>query len=346
MNKSKISALVREHDGHFYDYDEDGVLLLDKTSKRIMHLANSENAEDIERQVPDVLDFFSKIDEPQTEGDSPAPTLPCVFVDVECCYIEDHQTLENILADIVPLLKEHSVYLRIHFDIPKPSWSDFFRHFIECCVNTFKENHPVFHLCGTFAPISEADKEFLFVHNFRLFYVHDIASADTPFSTLDQQIITDVAEYGFRMPLLWCVQEKNIDILPEIIEEAMKLNYHAGFALPPVQDSIFPTTDAMPSFECYLSLLINVYQKHPHYDEVLIPLNTLLKKNLSGSFIGGENQNYHIDQASRHLKRIESDDFHVRTKDFWHKAFLWQRWAVVDTLPKNALTKHTLTKSE
>ena len=57
---------------------QDEVLSLDKTGKRIMHLANSDNAEDVERLVLDVIDFFSKVDESKTEEDSLAPALPCV----------------------------------------------------------------------------------------------------------------------------------------------------------------------------------------------------------------------------------------------------------------------------
>jgi hypothetical protein len=38
MSRAKIEALANEHHGRFYDYDDDGVLLLDKTGNRILHL--------------------------------------------------------------------------------------------------------------------------------------------------------------------------------------------------------------------------------------------------------------------------------------------------------------------
>jgi hypothetical protein len=319
--------MVHSYGGALYDYGEDGYLIVQKTGKQILHIPALSDSNVNSEQISNITDFFNQN---QVSENAKTEIYSYAFIDINCCDIKNPQILENILDTTKKLLKDCLVYLRFHFDIPQMSWREFFQNFIKCCRDSFNEKMPVFHLCGHFALTSESDKDFLFSNCFRLYYAHDPTLEHQPFSDEDKKIVEDLAEYGFRIPFLWYVHQKNTDRIVDIIDEGMKINYNSGFAIPPVCDSFFPIAETIPLFDKYLQLLINVYEKYPYYDEVLFPLNLLLKKHLSKSLMA-DNYFFRMKCLSHSLEKFEINDFTMQIYKFWNKAFLWQEWKVLQT---------------
>ncbi len=327
MTKMNIEQIAKEHGGQVYDYAEDGILLVNKTGKEFKHL-DATQVNDVENQSS-VIDFFSH--EPETSetntDDPETVALPCAFIDVKCNDIENEKKVESLLNHAKSFNDEYLVYLRFHFDVPPKRWADTFSLFFNRAQSVFGDSWPIFHLCGPFAKVSDADKEFLFGQGFRLYYEHVLDFNSTTFSQKERDYIADLSEFGFRLPILWYVDENNIDLIRCVVDEAMEINYNAGFALPLISDSLFPSTVPPPSVEKYLLLLVYAYEKYPFYDEVLIPVNLFMKNSLVVSS-NSKDIFFRMGQISDCVEKIEPDGFHSQLSNFWTKAFLWQRWVL------------------
>ncbi|MGL6197133.1 MAG: hypothetical protein ACRC2T_20170 [Thermoguttaceae bacterium] len=193
---------------------------------------------------------------------------------------------------------------------------------------SFSDNLPHFQLYAPFAKISNKDKDFLYGNQFRLYFVHDINERDLSFSQVYDAVF-DIAKYGFRMPFVWYVDNINVNIIPNIIDEAMQINGHAGFSLPSIDESFFRKNAMAPTYASYLRLLTNVFEKYSRFDEVLYPLNIIQRKCLANPSIDFD-LFYTITTQREMYERANVNLYGGRLTDFWIKVFLWNRLHILN----------------
>jgi hypothetical protein len=187
-----------------------------------------------------------------------------------------------------------------------------------------KENRIRFQLCGSFEKLDDSVKNFLFIHQFHLYCVADSATCSHPL----RNTITDIAKYGFSIPCIWYVDEKNVEQILSAIDEIMNINLHSGFALPLSSERFFKKDTANPSRAKYLQLMTEVYCKYSYYDDVLYPLNDILQRSLNKRLSVSV---YRWDFGNSAFQRVERDLTIDKIHDFLYRAFLWQRWIVHKT---------------
>jgi hypothetical protein len=93
---------------------------------------------------------------------------------------------------------------------------------------------------------------------------------------LDTKRIRRNAALGLRLPVLWYVHQDNLPEVPDALQRSLEANYNAGFALLPVCLNPFAATGTpsprLPNEEAFCDLLVESYQRFPHFDELFEPI--------------------------------------------------------------------------
>jgi hypothetical protein len=306
---------------HYFDYGQDGVLVLNQTGSQIT-LASS-------------IDDVASIEASLREQDTGPPTLlsngdSTVFLYIEVSSICDTSRASVLVKKISELCEMHKVVARFIFERETPNWEEL----LSPLLNSFcDETEPklTLQLYGPFSKIGVSDMRYLHDKHFRLFYVSDAVH----FNETSHDCVADLAKFGFRVPFVWHVSEHNHRIVPGIISEAMKINFNSGFLLPLCSENFFKSDTNNPAKEEYLRLLYDVYKSQPFYDEIFYPMNIALL----GSIKFPQqpvHATYRWDNEKLEFSKVTKSKFEESTFQLLTKMFLWQRWVVVDSLKNEA----------
>jgi len=318
MSLAILKSIVSENNGRLFDYGLDGLLILDRTGKRITHICRN-NTGDIDAVSLDTVhSFFADAQE-----SSEAEQVPKVRIDSNVAVLSHVESCDAFFSAVKEFHETHEVTLRFHSENPLSNWSDVLNQRIELLKNRRKEKQLFLQIYSPYERMTESDKDFLFNQDFQLLFVHDSIT----FSSSIRDTLLDLAEYGFRVPFVWYIHEQNVKQIPEMIDEAMVLNHNAGFSVPLISECFYKKTLLSPSSGEYLRLLVDIYSKYPFYDEVLYPLNTALEASLFKSF-NTKSLIYRWDECTFTLLEVLVPFEVGQAHEFLLRSFLWQRWLV------------------
>ncbi len=305
MSLAALESSIRDHTAHLFDYGEEGFLVLEKTGKLLAHVPASLSPDSLDR----LHEFFKETDQLEIPPQSVA-----VQVDVDpTTLIENRQTAS--FCDAVKTLSEvRNATIRFHFEKAPDAFSVVMSPFVSVAY----EKRVIYQIHCPFTKQGEAEKEFLFSSRVRLFHL-----AESDFiKSASSDAVEDLAEFGFRIPLIWHIDTANVGVLFPVIGDAMIFNYDSGFALPPASESFFPRKRPDPKIHQYWAFLIECYKKYPHYDEVFYPFNT----SISHEAFAPENRDLRWNPRLSSLETASPGASSERTKRFLFHSFLWQRW--------------------
>jgi hypothetical protein len=146
-------------------------------------------------------------------------------------------------------------------------------------------------LVAPFGEYREAEMEALFNLGVRLKYtsgwIQGCSANQIP--AIDADVLRNLSEFGFRVPIDWYVHENNIQTFEAKIQNLLIANFSAGFSLPLVSQNPYyrfePGFPNLPDALAYCQLLMQTYKEYPYYDDVFYPLNVLAMLVKEGGWI-------------------------------------------------------------
>ena len=311
MSLVTLETLVRDHQGHLFDYAEEGFLVLDKTSKWLTHIPKAIPDDSLEQ----LRAFF------QTVNPNEKPMPPSVVsLDADPVEILKNGQVEGVLDAVRFLLKDRKVVLRFYIRNAIRS----FREMMTPFESLILEKRLTTHIHCPFTKLNDNEKEFLSDKQCHLFYTGDEFFENEK----SQEALFDLAEFGFRIPIVWHVDSENIHHIPSWIDSAMQANFDSGFALPLVSEAFFQHDKTNPELRDYWTLLFDCYRKYPHYDEVFYPFNVAIHDVFETPAIRF--------LWNGCLTDFQRDGLATRTIRIIARAFLWQRWILQKELASKA----------
>jgi len=320
VNSLQLKHIISQNNGHLYDYGKDGFIVTDLSAKEMLHLPLDEK-NSIER----VEQFFSDISRQQVDQNETA-AKPVTWFDVGIPFLSDAKQMAACGKAIMEMVEHHSIIVKIHFDKDPISWQDLLSPFIESLQEEMKKGVVKLQLYGTFARMKTHAMDFLFDNRIQIYYV-----SKTPTSKRSFNNIYSLAEYGFRVPCVWYVDKKNIDLIPSLIVEAMEWNYDAGFSLPLASERIVGCTKNNPSNVDYLRLILNVYKKYQCYDDVFYPMNMALLESI-GATRDSRVRTWRWNGEHSSFYEHVNDSSIDRIRNILRRSFVWQRHIVKNKL--------------
>lgn len=347
INK-KLNSLIQKKRAYLYDYEKDGVLIIKNDGA--MHLMPDLTNCSIQA----ACDFIESPTEmvSSCENGNHVTTDDIASCDGVCMHPQ-HKNFSNEIKNIYVLdvdlnvLKTKEIFsalcdlifkktlftkfaLRFQFCSPfdnryfDEQLSSFYAH-VNANVN--KDNFSTI-LSGPFCEITNQQKRFIIQNNIQLEYVHSLAEENYNFSNETRSTISQIAGMGFRLPIVWYINNTNIDHVVEIIDEAMFLNYNSGFSLPLNRYNILShksINDKLPIYEKYLKLLSDVYIDVRFYDDMIFPLNRIMTNSLH---LNKRHfwKHYYFNKICGKAIQYHPTKYEIRVENFFTKLFLWQRW--------------------
>jgi hypothetical protein len=234
MNLVRLESLVSEKHGQLVNCGQKGLLVLDNSGSNIVHFFHTDLAD--ESYVFDTIQtFFSEADSLVTGTTGGDAVKKIVQISADIAILADVREREHFLVALKTLLVNNIVLCRFYFESKAIQWQELLQPLLKICDKDIKENRIVFQLYGSFEKIDDSTKDFLFINQFRLYCVVDsVVCSNTLRNT-----IADIAEYGFRVPCVWYVDEKSTGQILDVVDEIMNLNLHSGFALPLSSENFF-----------------------------------------------------------------------------------------------------------
>lgn len=331
MSLAILESVVLENHGGLFDYGQNGLLILDRTGKRMIHVCRNDVGGMDAACLDAVRSFFTETEKCTQECRS-AVQIPKAHINGDLDLLSGSRSSHAFISAVGALRETHDVTLRFHFDRSPPSW----RRLWEQHVDFFKKDHHknpfALQIYGPFTQMTDADKDFLFDQNSQLFFVHD----SVVFSHAVRKTALDLAEYGFQVPFVWHVHKENVKQIPNIMDEALALNHHSGFSLPLIDECFYKKTLPSPLLDDYLKLLIHLYSTYPFYDRVFYPLRSALDASLAAP-TDPKPMMYRWNMQDSILAEIFPSHGTEQTRSFWTRAFLWQRWSVYNMYHDAAL---------
>jgi hypothetical protein len=332
MSLIRIKEFVSENNGSLYNYNQEGFLVLDCTGryiKWIPPLDSNNTTDDVIQQLQ--FFFSSEIHANRNISNERISfeKITCLDVDLYVCADLNQQT--NFLTELENILIDKSIILRFHFNAGCDDCVKYLSPIVKTFHDLINKSHLTLQLHGFFESIKGYSMEFLFNNHIQLYHVDN----DLEFSSFSQNAVKDLAEFGFRVPIVWYVSSQNIDSIITRIDESMAINYNSGFSLPLASESLFNDRPKNPSQSKYLKLLTEVYKKYPFYDDVLYPLNFTHWNSLVGRPCDQSSfyrWNYESKKISIAPLQVVSD----QVKLFFFRLFLWQRWIVLSLSNKES----------
>lgn len=104
-----------------------------------------------------------------------------------------------------------------------------------------------------------------------------------------ENAISELAAYGFRVPVLWYLHPANLERTLELSETALEWNLQSGVAVAPIQDHplwgrrIHTSPLGAAQFARASAAL---YQRHPYFDDMLQPAARVISRLLRAGSIG------------------------------------------------------------
>ncbi|GHT14515.1 hypothetical protein FACS1894170_11580 [Planctomycetales bacterium] len=343
-NRVRLDKLVAQYNAQLYDYEEDGFLLLNDDGKYIHHLAADLSDEQIDaaeaflnNPVPVVKSDATE--NPNAETGPNCDGISCstnsrnvsegivkniLILEADLNLLASSDETKFLFDSILPDTETANVTLRFQFTAPPESWETLLQSFVEKTAELLKQKSLQIVLSGQFQPITENDRAFFSMHDIQLEFVHDIVAESFGFSEKTRFVVSQLADFGFRVPFVWYVNDLTVHRILPLIDEAMTLNYYSGFSLPMFQYRLDSScSSCFLSRENYLTLLADVYAKYPYYDDRLFPLNEIF---LRYSQPNRKNLMTHQVYARRSRSPVLFAEADCRLHNFFMQLFVWQRW--------------------
>jgi hypothetical protein len=273
-NFQQLEFLVNQNNGHLYDYGKDGVIVTNLSGKEMLHLPTDGECGIDPQIVEQVKQFFADLSEQQVDQDE-ITVKPITWIDINVLMLSDSKQMTACVKAIVEMAEHYSIVIKIHFDKDPIFWQDLLSPFIEPLRNEIEKGTVKLQLHGTFSRMKKPVMDFLFDNRIQIYYV-----SKAPTSKRNYNNICSFAEYGFRVPCVWYVDKKNINLIPALISEAMEWNYDAGFSLPLTTERVVGLVKNNPSNVAYLRLILDIYKKYQCYDDVFYPMNMALLESI------------------------------------------------------------------
>jgi hypothetical protein len=327
MFLKKISNIITENEGQLFDYGQDGILILDKSGKKIYHLPSIENECVLSESLEKLRVFFenAKSFNPETNN---IPSKKLVCIDIDITAVDDIRQRKMFFEALNKIFIQYNILLRIHFEIAPQNLIDLLT--ILCNeLKIYVDEHRInFQLHGYLPDFQENEQEFLFDNNFGLFHVQDSFTLSKEF----QNNVIKLTEFGFRILFVLYVSEQNIHQIFDAIEKSMEYNAFSGFLLPLESERFFRKSISDPHSSDYLQLLLSVYQKYPFYDDIIYPLCITREASLASPAIPMLNFQWDPAISELQIKEENANKLHIHALLF--KLFLWQRWVVFQSYLK------------
>ena len=324
-NFQQLENLVRQNNGHLYDYAQDGFIVTNVSGKEMLQLpAHREcrvDPQDIER----VKLFFSDFNRQQI-SQRVTVEKPIAWIDIRIQVLSDQKLRAAFSRALKEKVEHYSTVVRIHFDKDSVFWQDLLSSFSESFQEEIAKGSVSLQLYGTFDQMEESVMEFLFNNRIQIYYVSEAAT----FSRHNAAICS-LAEYGFRVPCVWYVDNESIHLIPSLISEAMEWNYDAGFSLPLASERVFDIVKDNPANVDYLRLIIDVYKKYQCYDGVFYPMNMVLMESIGVTHDSKLRIWRWDDERSSLYEHFRDPDIDKIHKILRH-SFVWQRHIVQNKL--------------
>jgi hypothetical protein len=147
-------------------------------------------------------------------------------------------------------------------------------------------------LLGPFGYMEDDTKRELHRLALQIAYAPDWQNAEsTADSPWDPDVVSDLAEFGIRVPIVWYVHDGNIDAIADLLEASLVANYESGIALPLACESIYHRAESdapvlADRSDDYLRLLHRAYRDFPHADDQLAPIAELAQVALRQKYNG------------------------------------------------------------
>jgi hypothetical protein len=343
-NRARLNALASEHNALLFDYDSDGILVVN-SNNFIHHLANLSD-EQIESARLFLLQSIQPSEKIHGNQICTGVKMDCdavsrrmmekiskdhplrnhLTIDTKDDILKDSEEISFLIQAILSEIESSDVILRFHFALPPKSWVESLQSAIELLAEPIKNKTIQIILSGPFELFSHEDYQFIVENNIHLEFVHDLVADSYGFSEQTRFIVPYLAEMGFRFPFVWYVDNRIIDKILSVIDEAMYLNFHSGFSLPAFQYSLHsqsvPFTDL--AYNRYLQLLVDVYERYRFYDDILYPLNDIQILSLKPGCNDFVRRDYY-DHRIRKTRAFPRTDVTEKIESFFLHSFLWQR---------------------
>jgi hypothetical protein len=270
--KKQIIDIVLQHKGTIIDYQNDGLVVLDKTGKRVHRINNNfDNNEHDFLQCKSELVYFLNKNEKLTA------TLYLFYHDI--C---DSFFREDLIDFIIAISKRRLLQISIFFQESPVSWMNSLSPFISSFSQEISNKQITVSLVGTFNFTSYEDKNFLFENNFHLFHVCNPLSNDK-----ESTIVTleDYSNFGFKIPFVWYYNESYNNIINLCqISEYLSANMFLGFAFPLEAHSPYCSVLKTIDSKKYINFLLTVYKKYPYFENVFYPLAAIAANSHHGLY--------------------------------------------------------------
>jgi radical SAM protein with 4Fe4S-binding SPASM domain len=349
LNTNLISSLVNNNEGMFFDFMPDGLVLLDSSGKRLLYFSPDEKYSDVEL-IQKITTFFEDKTyhsnnrdvkshcscELHENDDNYSPQKIFFSLNLVIDFFKTSDYFDSVLKLLHSLLDKYFVSFIVWFSSSPASWENFFTPFISQIQD---HTNIAITLAGAFDKITKTDEIFLFSHDIKLIYCQ--YPPDIEPCHLD--IVKELCEFGFRVPVLLFVTKENISLLKNSFDYWMDLNYNSGFGLPLLWDSPFfldetETSYSLPVTRDYISLLIDVFRNYSSYDETLFPLSSFAAR----CFYGNWNDNG-LYSVPRYLQlSISPDSGLFLCGQNFHQKRLWKNWEQFSLIKPEKVTDELL----
>ena len=289
MSTPTLTDIVRAHEGVLVDYQQDGLLLLDRSGQYLKYLPPDAEAS----QREDALQFLSEVtvrtrlQKGQNNGSPQSGEFLGITVNLTLDSISDERECEGTALLVRGLAEKQRVHVVVYFREPPVKWETALEEFFAGLNDLLACERVDLLIVGPFVKMEESSKQSLMDHNVRLLFMHSPIAGGARESEAAREVIYDIADFGFRVPVAWQIHAENVRTVRATIDEEMYANYTSGFALPLILYSPFyeciQDTYRLPQTQDYLELLADVYKSYPFYDDVLFPLSALA----TGAYRGG-----------------------------------------------------------
>jgi hypothetical protein len=95
---------------------------------------------------------------------------------------------------------------------------------------------------------------------------------DTSWTQLPSPGVRRIAEFGYRLPVVWNLHQGNIEHLDRLLSDSLKLNYDSGVVLCPAAYSPYydfgSTCPSLPTVAAYCDAMTRFYLAYPQYDDL------------------------------------------------------------------------------
>lgn len=288
--KHQLADLTRSHGGIWLDQPGRPPAVFDRLARRCWQAPGGWN-EDCEQNGDDLLQQVGGLFANAGTESSLCHTKTTVHLQIED--LDQERIFDGTAAVARALNSASIVSVVLHFQRSLSDWGpvlDWSTRFREKAF-TGQEKAWI-ELLGPFARMEDSIKQEFHRRALQIAYAPNWQTPGTTADSLwDPDVVSDLAEFGIRVPVVWYVHDGNIDAIADLLEAALVANYESGIALPLACESIYHRAESDAPVladrgDDYLRLLHRAYRDFPHADDQLEPIAELAQVALALKYNG------------------------------------------------------------